>query len=473
MFSVQLFGPPFRLFGTGVTGCFKAEMDNGRSKSTISRVLKSEQKLRGEWALRENAQGTSHKRKREGKEAEVEDALNQWFAKVTTHDVAARGVHISGPILKAKAEDLAKKLGHDEFKATDGWLSRWKSRHEIKFKKAHGEKGSADADGVEKWKSSKLPELLKQFCADDIYNADETGLYYRATPDGSLCYKHETLVGSKKEMDRITVLCCSNMSGSDKRKLLVIGQSAKPRCFKGLRMDGLPVLYHANKNAWMTSEIFSKWLSEWDVELQRKSKKILLLLDNCAAHPHLDSLKNIQLEFLPPNTTSILEPMDMGIIKNLKTLHRGKLVSYILEAIEENLLQESSTVTDVSGKINILQAIQFVADSWREISQSTLQNCFAHHGWKNSEQSETRTDSNYVDETTLQVQSVENYEEFISIDDNIECYNENEDCDDVIVEEIAVKREETTDNQETDKANAHEEIEQMTHCDARKFIAGL
>jgi hypothetical protein len=53
-------------------------------------------------------------------------------------------------------------------------------------------------------------------------------------------------------------------------------------------MDSLPVLYYANKNAWMTSEMKKKWLMSWDMELQRKSRKILLVLDNCAAHPHLD-----------------------------------------------------------------------------------------------------------------------------------------------------------------------------------------
>jgi hypothetical protein len=73
----------------------------------------------------------------------------------------------------------------------------------------------------------KVPELLKKYCADDIYSVDETGLFYRAMPDGSLCYKHVKLLGSKKAVDRITVLCCSNMSGTDKKKLLVIGKSAK------------------------------------------------------------------------------------------------------------------------------------------------------------------------------------------------------------------------------------------------------
>jgi hypothetical protein len=73
------------------------------------------------------------------------------------------------------------------------------------------------------------------------------------------------------------------VSGTDKWKLLVIGKRAKPWCFKGISMDSLPVPYYANKNAWMTSEIFKKWLMCWDVELQWKSRKILLVFDNCCA----------------------------------------------------------------------------------------------------------------------------------------------------------------------------------------------
>jgi hypothetical protein len=60
--------------------------------------------------------------------------------------------------------------------------------------------------GQEKpWKSKKVPELLQKFCADDIYSADEAGLFYRAMPDGSLSCKRVKLLGSKKAMDCITV----------------------------------------------------------------------------------------------------------------------------------------------------------------------------------------------------------------------------------------------------------------------------
>ena len=70
------------------------------------------------------------------------------------------------------------------------------------------------------------------------------------------------------------------MSGTDKRKLLVIGKSSKPRCSKGIRMESLPVQYYVNKNAWMTSGIFKNWLMSWDMELQYKERTILLLVDS-------------------------------------------------------------------------------------------------------------------------------------------------------------------------------------------------
>jgi hypothetical protein len=76
-------------------------------------------------------------------------------------------------------------------------LSRWICAFEIKFKKAHGEKCSAHAVSAEQWKATKMPNLLQEFCVDDIYNADKTGLLYCAMPDGSLSYKHTTLITFK------------------------------------------------------------------------------------------------------------------------------------------------------------------------------------------------------------------------------------------------------------------------------------
>ncbi|KAI8516466.1 Pyruvate decarboxylase 2 [Branchiostoma belcheri] len=62
-------------------------------------------------------------------------------------------------------------------------------------------------------------------------------------------------------------------------------------------------------------------LDDW-----RKRKKICLLLDNYTAHPHDVNLRNIRLIFLPANTTSIIQPLDQGIIRNFKALYRSKLM---------------------------------------------------------------------------------------------------------------------------------------------------
>jgi hypothetical protein len=69
--------------------------------------------------------------------------------------------------------------------------------------------------------------------------------------------------------------------------------------------------------------------------------------------------------------------MDMGIIKNIKTLYLAKLVNYILEAIQENLLTSSSTAKEVSAWIDLVQALQFIADNWLRVSMKIIQDCFA------------------------------------------------------------------------------------------------
>ena len=87
-------------------------------------------------------------------------------------------------MLKAKSEVLAKKLGSNDFKATDGWLSRWKARHNIKFKKAHGDKSSVDNENTEQLKTIPIDNNLP--CYD--YNEDSEDSIVEAIKS-----KHEKL----------------------------------------------------------------------------------------------------------------------------------------------------------------------------------------------------------------------------------------------------------------------------------------
>lgn len=189
------------------------------------------------------------------------------------------------------------------------------------------------------------------------------------TPDKTLRFKGEKCSGGKLSKVRITVLVTANMTGSVKKKLLVIGKSKNPRCFKGV--SSLPVNYEYNTKAWMTSEIFQKWLRKWDSELKTENRKILLLVDNCPAHPPVLNLTCIKLVFFPPNVTSVLQPMDQGVIKSLKTHYRKLLVLRMLQNIERN---ETKCLT-------ILDAILMISEAWEKVTSTTIANCFRHAGF--------------------------------------------------------------------------------------------
>ena len=330
-----------------------------------------------------------------------------------------------------------------------------------------------------RWKltsgSIVFPQLLREYKPDDIYNADETGLYYRATPDGSLCYAYQQLSGSKKAMDRVTILCCANMSGNDKVKLLVIGKSKKPRCFKGINVDTLPVSYRANKNAWMTSLLLEEWITRWDSALGKQSRKILLLVDNyCTAHPALDTLKNIRLEFLPPNTTSLIQPMDQGIIKNIKGHYRKELVQMTITAIEDNLLSTSCTATEVSEKITILDAIRVVAKSWRQVKTQTIANCFRKGGFWVTASEEGTESKNLASQESDEEQAlpeVVNGDSYLRIDEDMKCYNEDGTLEDDIVETLSNKRLCLEDGNDSDSDN--DTVVRISHVAAKRSIQVL
>ncbi|KAI8488922.1 hypothetical protein Bbelb_334400 [Branchiostoma belcheri] len=263
-------------------------------RTQVCRAYKNKEEILQQW----EAKNPNRKRKREGKVGDVEEALYRWFL-----NARAKNFPLSGPILKEKSKGLAEALGITYFNPTDGWLSRWKERNDIVFKRAHGEKKDADTQSAQNWTRDVLSTILEEFDPDNVYN----------WPNGTLCQKTEAVDGGKNAMGRLTVLLAANMTGTHKLQPLVIGTSKNPRCVRGKHV---PLPYEANKKAWMTGERYRAWLKKTDREMGRKGKNIALLLDNCTAHPDVQ-LRNIRLVFLPANTTSILQPLDQGIILNL------------------------------------------------------------------------------------------------------------------------------------------------------------
>ena len=61
-----------------------------------------------------------------------------------------------------KAKEIAKQLGHDQFKSSDGWFKGWKKRHDLRYTKLYGEASEADEEAAARWTSKNVQELLKK-----------------------------------------------------------------------------------------------------------------------------------------------------------------------------------------------------------------------------------------------------------------------------------------------------------------------
>ena len=122
---------------------------------------------------------------------------------------------------------------------------------------------------------------------------------------------------------RMTGLAAANMNG-DKLPMFVIGKSQKPRCFNNIKK--LPCRYQGQKKSCMDSTLFEEWVKELDNQFEKENWKIAPIIDNCTTHPEIGGLKAIDLFFLPPNTTSVLQPMDQGAIRSLKARYKTKVV---------------------------------------------------------------------------------------------------------------------------------------------------
>jgi len=104
-----------------------------------------------------------------------------------------------------------------------GWVDRFKLCH-ISFGKVSGGARGVHSDTTTEWLNALWPIVRERYADSDIFNADETGIFFfRLTPDKTLKFKGQKCVGGKLSKDRIPVLLCASADGTEKRKLLVIG----------------------------------------------------------------------------------------------------------------------------------------------------------------------------------------------------------------------------------------------------------
>nr|KAG5707155.1 hypothetical protein BaRGS_017839 [Batillaria attramentaria] len=218
---------------------------------------------------------------------------------------------------------------------TGGLNERCAERNNLTFGKQCGESGGVDTNTMDKW-IDRLPEICEGYAERDTFNVDETGYFYKDTTDKTYFRKGQKCAGGKKSKERLTVMLCSNMTGDERERPMVIHRSAKPRCFKNIKTQNLPVIYNSNRKSWMTAALFEDWVRKFDRKMKAQGRRVLLFLDNATVHPKLTGLTNVKLQFFPANTTSVLQPLDQGIIQALKLKVRRKQLQFIMDEMDKD-----------------------------------------------------------------------------------------------------------------------------------------
>lgn len=310
------------------------------------------------------------KRYRREQWPELENALALWIQRAQQH------IAISSITVLENAEffwgNLSVYKGRPMPSFSNGWLRGFQQRRAISYRPQHSMR---DNENLAPCEMKPIRQTLSTFHPKDIFNCDETWLFWKRIPDRS--FSRRSIPGCRKDEARFTVHFCCNMDGSERLPLWLIGCTASPRAFRVARINihNLGIHWRASKRAWMTAVLMEEWLRWFD--RQMSGRKVALLLDNFSAHESAverinrskQPLQNTLIVWLPPNLASPHQPLNQGITLAWKSFWWRERIRYMLREFEAG--------RDPLSSINILNAIRWAIKAWEfDLSEETIINCF-------------------------------------------------------------------------------------------------
>ena len=267
----------------------------------------------------------------------------------------------------------------EEFTGGMKWVRNFVKRQALHSITLHGTGGDADATLQQQRtvdELNNLKYLISNYKPENVFNMDETSLYYKCLPNKSFLVSRENKKearGSKTMTDksRLTAFICTNAVGN-KVPLSYIGKFKKPRCFTN---NPHPVEYFHQQNAWCDKVVIEQWFHRVFIPFIRTftNEPVLLIMDNFGAHNVIDDLGQIRIASLPPNVTSRKQPMDMGVIQNWKQKYKYTLLNSTIC----RLLNTPSTVYNFTKPgIDILDASHIGKYVWDRVTPNSISRCW-------------------------------------------------------------------------------------------------
>ena len=151
------------------------------------------------------------------------------------------GIYPFGSILQEEAlkiKESLKDISFYGFTASNGWLEKWKVAYGIRETCITGEADDVSIPTVKSW-IKRIPELVRGYKLEDIWNMEEFGVIFKLLPDKGFIEKAKSKKGGKKAKVRLTVAFFVNADGKKVDEPVIIWKSKKPRCLKNLKCRDL------------------------------------------------------------------------------------------------------------------------------------------------------------------------------------------------------------------------------------------
>nr|XP_031844871.1 tigger transposable element-derived protein 2-like [Nomia melanderi] len=321
----------------------------GVSVATIHRIKKNGVQLQ----QNSETSGKIRKRMRKPVLHELDDRLYAWY--LQQRAVCDR---VTDAQFHKRALELNKQFaGPSTFTANKGWIWRFKKRHGIAVSKATAVNDDADVStkAEEEFIQGFLWRLEEEnIQLEHVYNMDETRLMWKVLPPRVLAH-----------------------AGTHKLPPLFIHDCEKSRALKHLNQHELPVICRTQENSWVDKSVYEDWLENHFKPAVRRHQfesgcygKVLLLVDSNDAHilakpaDIKEEKDNVEVVFLPTNTKSSLNPMCQGIMEEVKTSFRCRMLKKILDF--------PHGVTQFYSDYDLKDCIDIVTEAWKDVSRIAL-----------------------------------------------------------------------------------------------------
>nr|XP_020660653.1 tigger transposable element-derived protein 1-like [Pogona vitticeps] len=359
----------------------------GKNESSIRGIVKQEKEIRATLAVApETAKVMATVRDK--CLVKVEKALNLWL-----EDMNRNGVTVDNNVLCRKAltlyEDFSKGSPETNdskpFIASRGWLHRFRNRFGLRSVKLTEEAAPAEDDAV-----ATFPEELKELIEEkgyhpkQVFSCNETGLFWKKMPERTYIQKcAKQAPGCQLWKDRLTLILCGNTAGH-MIKPGVVYRAKNPRALKDKDKSYLPVFWQHHRHAWLTDSLFIEWFRQCFIleakeyfEQEGLPFKALLIVNSAPGHPESVCCEdgNVDVVFLPPQTTSLLQPLDQGAIRCVKATYTRLVFDRLRSAMDAD---PNLDIMKCWESFSIADAVSFIGAAVDGLTPETVNAC-----WKN------------------------------------------------------------------------------------------